>query len=185
MKFFFHITEVVEHYIDPNTGIPITVEQLQAMYQHQQQPEVMYTEDGQPIQQVWPQQQVRVPASSTSLSLFWSTYISWSIFHRDLSCMNSIVTCSINLTSLDLMFTLQVQQQYVNAEGQLLSVHQVDQHLVYSGVPQQQLLAQSVEVSGTHTQVAQIPGQQVYLQQVKLPFISLPYFSLSLVRFLS
>lgn len=70
MKFFFHITEVVEHYIDPNTGIPITVEQLQAMYQHQQQPEVMYTEDGQPIQQVWPQQQVRVPASSTSLSLF-------------------------------------------------------------------------------------------------------------------
>lgn len=94
--------------------------------------------------------------------------------------MNSIVTCSINLTSLDLMFTLQVQQQYVNAEGQLVSVHQVDQHLVYSGVPQQQLLAQSVEVSGTHTQVAQIPGQQVYLQQVKLPSISLPYFSLSL-----
>lgn len=78
------------------------------------------------------------------------------------------------------MFTLQVQQQYVNAEGQLVSVHQVDQHLVYSGVPQQQLLAQSVEVSGTHTQVAQIPGQQVYLQQVKLPSISLPYFSLSL-----
>lgn len=77
------------------------------------------------------------------------------------------------------MFTFQVQQQYVNAEGQLVSVHQVDQHLVYSGVPQQQLLAQSVEVSGTHTQVAQIPGQQVYLQQVKLPSISLPYFSLS------
>lgn len=95
MKFFFHITEVVEHYIDPNTGIPITVEQLQAMYQHQQQPEVMYTEDGQPIQQVWPQQQVRVPASSTSHALFWSTCISWSIFYRDLACMNSIVTCSI------------------------------------------------------------------------------------------
>lgn len=63
MSFFFNITEVVEQYIDPNTGIPITVEQLQAMYQHQQQPEVMYTEDGQPIQQVWPQQQVRVSAS--------------------------------------------------------------------------------------------------------------------------
>lgn len=112
----YNSQEVVEQYIDPNTGIPITVEQLQAMYQHQQQPEVMYTEDGQPIQQVWPQQQV--------------------------------------------------QQQYVNAEGQLVSVHQVDQHLVYSGVSQQQLLAQSVEVSGTHTQVAQIPGQQVYLQQI-------------------
>ena len=55
---FKFITEVVEQYIDPNTGIPITVEQLQAMYHHQQQPEVMYTEDGQPIQQVWPQQQV-------------------------------------------------------------------------------------------------------------------------------
>lgn len=113
----YNSQEVVEQYIDPNTGIPITVEQLQAMYQHQQQPEVMYTEDGQPIQQVWPQQQV--------------------------------------------------QQQYVNAEGQLVSVHQVDQHLVYSGVSQQQLLAQSVEVSGTHTQVAQIPGQQVYLQQME------------------
>lgn len=72
-----------------------------------------------------------------------------------------------SLTSFDLMFTLQVQQQYVNAEGQLVSVHQVDQHLVYSGVSQQQLLAQSVEVSGTHTQVPQIPGQQVYLQQVR------------------
>lgn len=71
-----------------------------------------------------------------------------------------------SLTSFDL-FTLQVQQQYVNAEGQVVSVHQVDQHLVYSGVSQQQLLAQSVEVSGTHTQVAQIPGQQVYLQQVR------------------
>lgn len=68
MRFFFHITEVVEQYIDPNTGIPITVEQLQAMYQHQQQPEVMYTEDGQPIQQVWPQQQVRVHPVQITIS---------------------------------------------------------------------------------------------------------------------
>lgn len=66
-----------------------------------------------------------------------------------------------------MMITFQVQQQYVNAEGQLVSVHQVDQHLVYPG------LAQSVEVSGTHTQVAQIPGQQVYLQQVRAIHISL------------
>ncbi|XP_062602613.1 microtubule-associated protein futsch-like [Saccostrea cucullata] len=111
----YNSQEVVEQYIDPNTGMPITVEQLQAMYQHQQQPEVMYTEDGQPIQQVWPQQQ-------------------------------------------------QVQQQYVNAEGQIVSVHQVDQHLVYSGVPQQQIMTQTVEVPGT--QVTQIPGQTVYLQQM-------------------
>ena len=60
---------------------------------------------------------------------------------------------------------LQVQQQFVNAEGQLVSVHQVDQHLVYPGVPQQQLM--TPEVAGSHPQVTQIPGQQVYLQQVK------------------
>ena len=59
---------------------------------------------------------------------------------------------------------LQVQQQFVNAEGQLVSVHQVDQHLVYP-VPQQQLM--TPEVAGSHPQVTQIPGQQVYLQQVK------------------